>query len=241
MSEDWKAAIEHLYAVFACYRRPTRLDASPARDPEAIMRDLSSAPLRELPAQKVGPYAGHAMTTVGSEDEYRHFLPRIIELSASVQSWMGLEPEQIASKLNYGHWPSWAEDARAAVLRAFTEAWYKARKETPDMGDASSQLCALAILGVDIAPLLSSWTFPGSADEVRQMAAHIQAAVELAGPAYWRNAGEANRRALWRWARSEALRGTIEAQAQLVAYENLWEVDRAFVEIEALPELYPEL
>lgn len=240
MNDEWKAAIDHLYAVFACYRRPTRLEASPTRDPEAILRDLSSTPLRELPPQKVGPYAGHAMTTVGSEGEYRHFLPRIIELSVTTQSWMGLEPEQIAGKLNYGHWKTWAEDAQAAVLRAFAAAWYETRAKEPDMGDASSQLCALAILGIDIAPLLMAWTSPGSAAEVRQMAAHIQAAAGLAEPVYWQDAGEANRRTLWRWARSVALRNAIEAQIQRVGYDDLWEVDRAFTEIEAVPELYPK-
>ena len=44
MSEDWKPAIEDLYAVFACYRRPSMMDASPARDAVAMMRDLTSAP-----------------------------------------------------------------------------------------------------------------------------------------------------------------------------------------------------
>ncbi len=236
MNEDWKAAIDHLYAVFACYRRPSKLEASRTRDPVAILGDLTSAPLRALPADKLGAYAGHALTTVGSEGDYRHFLPRIIELSAAPQNWMGLDPEHIAGKLNYAHWRHWPDDAQMAIVRAFNAAWRKARTDSPDLADASSQLCALAILGIDIAPLLASWGAPESGDEVRQMMAHVQAAISLADPAYWKNAGQANCRALWRWARSASLREAIEAQAALVPYESLWEIDRAFAEIETMPE-----
>lgn len=232
MEDEWKAAIDHLYEVFACYRRPTTLEAAPTRDPVAILRRLTSAPLRELPAEALGTYAGQAMTTVGSESEYRHFLPRIVELSIAIQGSTGLEPEQIAGKLEYGRWRTWPEDAQTAIVRAFTAAWHKTRVQTPDLGDASSQLCALAILGIDIAPFLAIWASPASAVEVRQMAAHVQAAAGLADPVYWKNAGEANCRALLNWAHSPALREAIEAQVSLVAYADLWEIDRAFTELE---------
>ena len=234
MNDDWNVAIDNLYTVFTGYRRPSRLDASPTRDPVAIMRDLSSAPLRELPANMIGPYAGHALTTVGSASAYRHFLPRIIELCITRNGWMGLEPEQIARTLNYGHWRTWAEDAQAAILRAFVTGWFKTRAETPDDFNSVDVLCALAILGEDVALLLAEWTTPSSAGEVRQMAGHVQTAAELDSWVYWKQAGAANQHALWNWARSAVVQAGLEEGAIAFAADAvLWEIDRARLDISA--------
>ena len=49
-------------------------------DPEVIAllnEQLTSAPLKELTGEEIGPYSGYAITTVGDADDYRHFLPRI--------------------------------------------------------------------------------------------------------------------------------------------------------------------
>ena len=244
MNDEWPTAIEHLYTVFACYRRPSRLDASPARDPVKILGDLTSVPLRELPADSLGAYAGHAMTTVGSDCEYRHFLPRIIELSITPHGWMGLEPEQIAGNLNYGRWRTWPADAQEAIVRAFKASWITTRVQMPgdfEFGDIPSgavdALCALAILDVDIASLLACWTVPGSADEARQMAEHIVIAADLDRWVYWRQAPPVHRRALWNWARSPAVRSALETAAiDLVADEHLWEIDRALIDISVAGE-----
>ncbi len=234
MSEDWQAAVEHLYAVFACYRRPSHLDASPTRDPDAILRELSSVPLRELPAASLGSYAGHAMTTVGGEGDYRHFLPRIIELSITRNGWMGLDPEQIACTLKYGHWRTWAEDAQAAILCAFGAAWVKTRAEMTDAFNSIDVLCGLAILGEDIAPLLAAWTAPSSPAEVLQMAEHVRVAADLDTQVYWKQAGGQNRRALWNWARSAVVRNELEEGAiAFTADADFWEIDRALLDISA--------
>ncbi len=237
MSEDWRQAIEHLYAVFACYRRPSMMDASPTRDAVAMMRDLTSAPLRELSPEALGAYAGSALTTVGSEGDYRHFLPRIIELSITSHGWMGLDPEVIAGRLIYGHWRQWADDAQTAILRAFAAAWIETRRMDVDLADGTCPLCALAILGQDIAPLLAVWALPTSATEVRQMVRHIQAAADLKREVYWKQAGAANRCALWDWARSQPVREGLEACAvHFVADDDLWEIDRVLIDISIATE-----
>jgi len=237
MSDDWKAAIDDLYAVFACYRRPSVMDASPVHDAVAMMRDLISAPLRALPAEALGAYAGSALTTAGSEGDYRHFLPRIIELSLTPQGWMGFDPEVIAGRLIYGHWLKWADDAQAAILRAFTAAWIETRGQDVDSVDSTSHLCALAILGQDVAVLLNTWSSPASAAEVGQMARHIMTAANLKREVYWKQAGAINRRALWDWARSPAVRDKLEAGAvRFLADHDLWQIDQAFIEISGAAE-----
>lgn len=85
-------AVERAYEVFASEPQPQTLHASPHRDAEELLRTLTAAPLRMLTAEQLGPYSGWAMTTVGDERAYRHFLPRIFELSVADRVWVGTEP-----------------------------------------------------------------------------------------------------------------------------------------------------
>ena len=64
------------------------MEASPLRDAREILMVLSAVPLRELTGEQVGPYSGWAMTTVGNERDYRHFLPRILELAVVDPVWL---------------------------------------------------------------------------------------------------------------------------------------------------------
>ncbi|MGM4910834.1 hypothetical protein [Rhizobium sp. 768_B6_N1_8] len=50
--QDLKEGLESLYSSFQDYPFPQSLHASPLRDPEKILSDLKSAPLRELSAER---------------------------------------------------------------------------------------------------------------------------------------------------------------------------------------------
>ena len=77
--QRYAAAVKQLYAVFWSYR------ANPAKwcpcciDGEE-RRALETVPLRELTADQIGPFAGHALLTCGGIDDFKHYLPRIFEL-----------------------------------------------------------------------------------------------------------------------------------------------------------------
>ena len=81
LSPKLAAALQQAYQVFANLPRPAHLEAAPHRDGDRMLSSLTAAPLRELTGEQIGPYAGCAITTVGSERDYRHFLPRILELA----------------------------------------------------------------------------------------------------------------------------------------------------------------
>lgn len=116
-------AIEAVYRVFARYPHPADLRIADYRNPEKVKQGLASAPLRALGGAELGRYAGWAITTVGGPDEYRHFLPRILELALARTRWLGTAPWLIASKLNYGNWRIWPEDEQRALEGFFTAAW----------------------------------------------------------------------------------------------------------------------
>lgn len=73
--------LDDTYKVFARYRRPLVLHASPLRDAEKLLKRLTSKSLRSLKVANVQEYASAALTTVGSVENYKHFLPRLLDLA----------------------------------------------------------------------------------------------------------------------------------------------------------------
>jgi hypothetical protein len=114
-------AIEVLFAAFAHYPLKPHLDNCLHCTDERDNQVLHAAPLRDLSAEQLGDYAFCAMTTMGDASDYRHFLPRVLELSLSQNSAPGLEPWLITSKLNdkgFGTLPPREFEALAQFNRA---------------------------------------------------------------------------------------------------------------------------
>ena len=139
-------AIDKCYDIFAVYPRPDRLEASPLRDPAALLRTLTSAPLQELGGEQIGSYAGYALTTVGSVQDYKHFLPRILEFAVRKPQWMGTEPPVIGNRLRHGKWPDWPSAEQHCIRDLFICACLQAFAEHPDTTDAGPWLFGIAIL-----------------------------------------------------------------------------------------------
>src|SRR6267143_4064753 len=75
-------AIEPLYVAFSQYRLRERIVACNHCHGSEDDRLLRSKQLRELGVQKLHHYIGDAMTTWGDDYDFRHFLPRILEIYA---------------------------------------------------------------------------------------------------------------------------------------------------------------
>jgi hypothetical protein len=167
-------AIEQCYTAFADMPRPRRLEASPMRDADKILRTLTSAPLRELSGEQIGPYSGWAITTVGDADDYRHFLPRILKLSIVDPVWLGTEPPVMASKLNMASWRDWPAAQRSAVLHIFNAAFEFFVELHPDDAQAvDGWFCGLATLGQSVALTLERWRCIASPNAGLQMASFV--------------------------------------------------------------------
>jgi hypothetical protein len=114
---------EALYAVFAAYPRRARIEGCPCCVSVANQLPLHHVPLRQLTADELGRFAWKAMTTWGDARDYRHFLPRILELSLADTAAPGLELWLIASKLEYGGFAGWPAPECAAVVAWVREMW----------------------------------------------------------------------------------------------------------------------
>lgn len=226
-------AIERAYARFAAYGRPSKLEASPLRDAKAILATLTSAPLRELTGQQIGPYAGWALTTVGSAEDYKHFLPRILEQAVCAPEWLGTQPQIIAARLKRAHWRDWPASEQEAITTLFRAAWGQSSEEHPEMGaaDATQWLCALAALGEDVRPLLLQWIECLSDGQVLQIAKLALEIPAITSPdpfeqVFWVDVDPEVRLAVAQWLTSSEVRAVLDA-AVGVGDEDLWSVREA--------------
>ena len=227
--QAFQEAIENLYAVFAIYPAPKVLDASPLRDPVKILRDLTSTPLRILPLEKLQYYTSTAITTVGEVNDYKHFLPRIVEL-ATVESL--LEPEIIAHKLQYGLWRDWPVREQDGLRQAFVLATMRAEQQHPEEAPGfESWLRASAMLQLDVEPILQFTQRDKSLNAALQVSNILLTAtlfedrVEERG--YWESVDEAILQLIRNWLLDESRVEELTAARKTVSPVDAWLLDKA--------------
>lgn len=152
MPTTLRRLLDDTYKAFARYRRPLVLHASPLRDPGKLLKQLTAKPLRLLEVEDVQEYTSAALTTVGNVEDYKHFLPRLLDLA--VESGV-VEPQIIAMKLNYAEWRAWPKYEQQALEDIFLQAGVDSFKQHTDDYLAARWLESLAILTMDLAPLLA--------------------------------------------------------------------------------------
>lgn len=117
-------AIENLYKAFEAYPLDPEMDACPCCVDAADKHQICTKPLRELTGDDLSNYAFKAVSTWGSEEDYRHFLPRIFELLA--QNELSTDLFVVIRKLPYASWENWPENERQAV-NDFLFSWWAAQ------------------------------------------------------------------------------------------------------------------
>lgn len=113
-------AVENLYIVFSAYPLSS-LEGCPCCVSAADKEKVIHRPLRELTEDDLGRYAGKAMTTWGTVEDFKHFLPRLFELTAAFQA--PYEEYVIFNKLEYGHWRTWPLTEIDAIEQYFLALW----------------------------------------------------------------------------------------------------------------------
>jgi hypothetical protein len=150
-------AINGGYRAFGRYSTKMRLEACPCGcvTPDDHAR-LHSRPLRELTADDIEAYASKAMTTWGDVDDFRHFLPRILELVTGDPGDV-ICTEIALSKLSYAGWRGWPQRERDAVDAVLWERWNEGLKLSTSAFGADAWLCGVSIAGVDTTRYVDAW------------------------------------------------------------------------------------
>lgn len=226
-------ALDRCYEVFAFYPRPRVLDASPLRDGD-LLQPLVSLPLRQLNDQQIGRYAGYALTTVGGLDDYRYFLPRILDLATQTQDWPGLDPSLIGEKLKRASWLNWPADEQAAIRHVFEEAWRRALGRHPDEENAEDWFCGMAALDFGVAAALEALDDSLAGNSALQLASIVQSLVfesKDSKAGFWGNVNDDNRAVIRTWLFDRAAEKLYRA-LDSVSEVDLWHVERALQVLE---------
>lgn len=153
-------AIAALYEAFSKYRLRagieqcncgacTRVDENSLRSPS----------LRHMPLHRLEVVGRRVMTTWGDVDDFRHLLPRFLELLAESDFSDGasLDPELMGCKLTYGRWKSWPKAEVRAVADFLKAYWTDRLARPPELYNQDTPLSVLVSAGLDIAPALEQW------------------------------------------------------------------------------------
>jgi hypothetical protein len=186
------AAIEDLYRTFAGCRLGPHVEGCPHCVSDRDHARLYAGPLRSLTAGDLGYYPFKAMTTWGNAQDFRHFLPRILELMVSGDPDWWVDTEIVLGKLAYGEWGTWPTQEQAAVRSFLRLRWTEGLSlaEGGSDFDADTWLCAVASAGDDLAPYIEFWRGLGATKTIGHVASFLRSNPDLLtagelGNAFW--------------------------------------------------------
>lgn len=143
-------AIEHLYAVFRPYRAG-RVAGCPCCVSREEQQRLHSKRLRELAGDDLSAFAFSSLYTWGTLKDFKHFLPRMLELCATGE--LRTDPQTIYGKfVHEGPWPA---EERAALERFTLALLVEALYTTPIWRPRPLDVIeAAGLAGMDLRELL---------------------------------------------------------------------------------------
>ena len=152
-----EAAVEGLYSTFASYKLHGPVVGCPHCTSLADDERLRSRPLRDLHAGDLQRFAFKAMSTLGTVEDFKHFLPRMLEIAAQEGEVGDTDFEVLMGKLHDAEWSTWPSPERAAVERFLTALWWGVLGTYPAPADIDTYLCGLGRAGDDLSPFLDHW------------------------------------------------------------------------------------
>jgi hypothetical protein len=174
-------AVNDLYRVFGRYGLRTHIEGCPCCTTEEDQKSVRVRSLRALTADDLERYLGKAMTTWGDTDDFRHFLPRLLELMVSDPDGTYLDPRYLLPKLAYADWGSWPVKEQAAVESFLLRRWEVGLTQPPRYSsdhrelefDADEWISGLQLTGLDPAPYIDAWRRLGTAATMGHVAAYL--------------------------------------------------------------------
>ena len=125
-------------------------------DAETLKR-WAETPLRQLTAEELESYLYSAMATIGDEDDFKHFIPRLLELVVSDADFLGITFEQVGAQLTRARWQQWPARQSSTVRIALEELWKTLGANEYDDFAIDSIVCGVALARMDIVALLTAW------------------------------------------------------------------------------------
>ncbi len=149
-------AVETLYDVFSLYPLAQKVEGCPCCVSAQDEAALHVRPLRRMTAEDLRRYAFKALSTWGDANDFRHFLPRLLELTAEPLNY-DVDLEAVTSKLEYANCNQWPEQEQQAVRGYLLALWQLLLTLPPDAVSLNEYLGAIGQVEEDLAPYLELW------------------------------------------------------------------------------------
>jgi hypothetical protein len=155
---DMDAAVERLYYAFNKYSTWSHQPGCPCCTDPDLAVPLRTKKIRDLTHTELVEFGNSALLTWGNADDFRHFLPRLFELST-------VEPEtqtmwdtgMVFNKLGHGDWRSWPVNKQKAI-EGFLNQWWLTTLMTFEPSVAAGDVfTAIAQAHENLEPFLSAW------------------------------------------------------------------------------------
>lgn len=113
-------SLNALYTIFSSYtiNENFRDRACQCCVTNKEIQSLLSKPLKQLSGDDIEHFSRSAITTYGDVEDYKHFLPRILELIQLPNSNV-LDDFTTFEKLNYSSWLTWSEEEVLSIKNYF--------------------------------------------------------------------------------------------------------------------------
>lgn len=228
--------LRDLYTAFARYPAPQYLHGSPVSDPEVVFRALNSTPLAQLTPQALDPYASSALTTLGDVNDYKHYLPRILELATVSYTQIGLEPQLIAGKLRYAPWHDWPTAEKTAIQRVFFASWnYEQLQHIDESNRGWDWLQAMAMLDMDIEACLTQWITDPTANAIVQLSyGSLDLKCLVRGNGWWNDVTPQKREEIINWLMHPQLELALTNAIDRVPQPQHWMIEQWLDALNAL-------
>lgn len=168
-------AIDNLYATFAHFRIGDDFSGCDCCVGPEHSAKLATPPLRELTYADLERYSRKAISTWGNVRHFKHFLPRLLELSIDHRDDF-LDLAVVFGKIKYAQFDSWPKRESDAVNWFFDEYWqYQLDETIVDAFDDSidTVLCSLANALSSVQRFLDAWIAKRTDNAKRHLAAFI--------------------------------------------------------------------
>jgi hypothetical protein len=167
--------IDNLYVTFAHYQLGDDFAGCDCCVGPEHSAKLAAPALRALTYADLERYSRKAISTWGNVQHFKHFLPRLLELSIQHRDDF-LDLAVVFGKIKYAQLDSWPQRERNAVNRFFDEYW-EYQLNQPIVGtfedSIDTVLCALSNAFSSVERFLYAWTANSTANAKRHFAAFI--------------------------------------------------------------------
>lgn len=150
------ASVHELYRVFAPYRSTGHPIGCPCCVKAEDVSVLFSRPLERLSADDLRRFSRKVLTTWGDVRDFKHFLPRMLELS--VEDFAApIICDRVFLKLALANWREWPAVERVAVERYIQAIWRRCIADEDAVFHLDGWLGSFGIAGCELEPFLRDW------------------------------------------------------------------------------------